>query len=184
MLLHICCAPDATTAYKRLVVDHEVKGFFFNPNVQPQEEYEKRKEAVEKLSKAWNFEVVYAPYEPEKWFKTVRGLEEEPEGGIRCKACIAYRLKKTAELAKKMGFDAFTTSLTTSPHKDVEFINFIGPKIAKSFELKYLPCVFRKKNGFLESVRYSQKIGLYRQNYCGCLYSLRKEKVCRSFGVQ
>ncbi len=183
MLLHICCAPDATTAYERLVAEYEVEGFFFNPNVHPREEYEKRKKAVEKLAQAWEIDVLYAPYEPEKWFKVVRGLEREPEGGMRCKACIAYRLKETANVTKKLGFDAFTTALTTSPHKDVEFINSIGPKIAKAFGVKYLPTVFRKKNGFLQSVRYSHELDLYRQNYCGCVYSLRKDERC-SVGIR
>ncbi len=176
ILLHICCAPDATTAYKRLSVEHEVVGYFFNPNVQPLQEYEKRKKAVEILSKAWNFKVIYPPYEPEKWFKVVRGLENLSEGGMRCRACIAYRLRQTALEAKKLGFDSFTTSLTTSPHKDVNFINDIGEKIAKNVGLKYFTSIFRKKDGFLESVRYSKELNLYRQNYCGCIFSLRKEE--------
>lgn len=176
VLLHICCAPDATTAYKRLSQEHKVVGYFFNPNIQPLQEYEKRKEAVEKLSKAWSFEVIYPSYDPKEWFKVVKGLEDLPEGGMRCKACIAYRLRRTALKTKELGFDAFTTSLTTSPHKDVNFINDIGDKIAKSVGVKYLTSIFRKKDGFLESVRYSRELKLYRQNYCGCIFSLRGEE--------
>jgi predicted adenine nucleotide alpha hydrolase (AANH) superfamily ATPase len=176
ILLHICCAPDATTAYERLSQEHEVVGYFFNPNVQPLEEYERRKEAVEKLSKAWNFRVIYPTYDPKAWFKVVRGLEDLPEGDMRCKACIAYRLRETALKAKELGFDAFTTSLTTSPHKDVNFINEIGPKIGKTLGMEYFVSIFRKKDGFLKSVKYSKELGLYRQNYCGCIFSLRREE--------
>ncbi len=176
ILLHICCAPDATTAYKRLALHHEVVGYFFNPNIQPRQEYEKRKNALEKLSRAWDFDVIYPDYDPKPWFKSVKGLEKFPEGSIRCKACMAFRLRYTAELAKKLNFDAFATSLTTSPHKDVEFINDIGTRIAKHVGVKYIPSVFRKKDGFLESVRVSRKLGLYRQNYCGCIFSLRNDE--------
>ncbi len=176
VLLHICCAPDATTAYKRLSREYEVVGYFFNPNIQPLEEYERRKDALEKLSRAWNFNVIYPLYDPQPWFRSVKGLEDLPEGSMRCKACIAFRLRQTALAAKKMGFDAFATSLTTSPHKDVDFINDIGAKIAKHMGVGYVPSIFRKKDGFLESVHYSRELKLYRQNYCGCIFSLRKDE--------
>jgi|UniRef100_A0A7V3REJ3 predicted adenine nucleotide alpha hydrolase (AANH) superfamily ATPase len=177
VLLHICCAPDATTAYIRLSQFHDVSGYFFNPNVQPFDEYSKRREAVEKLSKAWHFEVIYPEYDPARWFKSVRGLETLREGSMRCKACIAFRLKNSAIFAKENGFDAFATSLTTSPHKDVQFINDIGLRLSKSIGVGYIPSTFRKQNGFLESVRYCKALDLYRQNYCGCLFSLPKVKV-------
>ncbi len=175
VLLHICCAPDATTAYKRLSKVHEVVGYFFNPNIQPYREYEKRRNALEKLSRAWDFNVIYPDYDPEPWFRSIKGLEELPEGSMRCKACMAFRLKHTAESAKELNFDAFATSLTTSPHKDVEFINDIGAKIAKHVGVEYIPSIFRKKDGFLESVHDSRELGLYRQNYCGCIFSLRND---------
>ncbi len=175
ILLHICCAPDATTAYKRLSDEHEVTGYFFNPNIQPIEEYEKRKGALEKLVRAWSFDVIYPPYDPQPWFRVVRGLEDLPEGSTRCRACIAFRLRRTALATKKLGFDAFATSLTTSPHKDVDFINDFGTRMAKYVGVSYVPSAFRKKDGFLESVRYSRELGLYRQNYCGCIFSLRKD---------
>jgi predicted adenine nucleotide alpha hydrolase (AANH) superfamily ATPase len=177
ILLHICCAPDATTAYKRLSGAGEVVGYFFNPNVQPYEEYLKRRQALEKLSSIWNFDVFYPPYDPDEWFKTVRGLEDLPEGSMRCKACIAFRLRKSALFAKENGFDAFATSLTTSPHKDVNFINDIGTKLARKIGTTYIQSAFRKENGFLESVNYCKSLGIYRQNYCGCVFSLSKVKV-------
>ncbi len=175
ILLHICCAPDATTAYKRLSDDHEVVGYFYNPNIHPRQEYEKRKESLEKLSKAWKFEVIYPDYDPAPWFRSVKGLENLPEGSMRCRACMGLRLLNTAKEAKKRNFDAFATSLTTSPHKNVDFINDIGLRIANHVGIKYIPSVFRKKDGFLESVRYSHELDLYRQNYCGCIFSLRND---------
>jgi len=177
ILLHICCAPDATTAYKRLSKSDEVVGYFFNPNIHPYEEYLKRRKAVEKLSNLWNFDVIYPEHDPEKWFKSVRSLEDLPEGSMRCKACIALRLRQTAIFAKENDFDAFATSLTTSPHKDVNFINEIGEKLSKKVGTVYIKSAFRKENGFLESVNYCKTLGIYRQNYCGCVFSLPKVKV-------
>ncbi len=167
----MCCAPDATTAYKRLSIGHEVTGYFFNPNIHPFKEYERRKWALEVLSDAWKFKVVYPEYAPEPWFGSVKGLEELPEGSGRCRACIALRLRKSAEFAKKAGFGGFATSLTTSPHKDVPFINEIGKKLGAANGVEYIESAFRKKNGFLESLEYSKELGLYRQNYCGCVFS-------------
>ncbi|BBJ28016.1 epoxyqueuosine reductase QueH [Athalassotoga saccharophila] len=174
ILLHICCAPDATTAYKRLSESNEVVGYFFNPNVQPEEEYLRRRAALEKLAKIWNFDVIYPEYDPQRWFKSVKGLEDLPEGSKRCQACIAMRLRQSAIFAKENGFDAFATSLTTSPHKDVKFINEIGIKLSQKVGIGYIPSVFRKQNGFLESVNYCKELGIYRQNYCGCVFSLPK----------
>ncbi len=177
VLLHICCAPDATTAYRRLSEFQDVTGYFFNPNIHPLEEYMKRRQALEKLSNLWHFDVVYPPYDPEEWFKVVRGLEDLPEGSMRCRACIAFRLRRSAIFAKENGFDAFATSLTTSPHKNVEFINDTGLKLSKSIGVNYIPSAFRKQNGFLESVRYCKELDIYRQRYCGCVFSLPKVQV-------
>ncbi len=177
ILLHICCAPDATTAYKRLSGSGDVVGYFFNPNIHPYEEYLKRRQALEKLSDIWNFDVIYPEYDPDPWFKSVRGLEDLPEGSMRCKACIALRLRQSAIFAKENEFDAFATSLTTSPHKDVKFINEMGEKFSKKVGINYIESAFRKENGFLESVNYCKTLGIYRQNYCGCIFSLPKVKV-------
>lgn len=174
VLLHICCAPDATTAYRRLSEEHDVTGYFFNPNVHPIGEYEMRASAVETLSREWNFDVLFPEYDPEPWFGIVKGLEDLPEGSERCRACIAFRLKKTAEFAKEMKFGAFATSLTTSPHKDVTFINDTGKRIGAALGIEYVESAFRKKNGFLESLAHTKDLGLYRQNYCGCVFSDRK----------
>lgn len=177
VLLHICCAPDATTAYKRLSQSNEVTGYFFNPNVHPYEEYLKRREAVEKLSKLWDFDAFYPKYDPKPWFEIVKGLEDLPEGSERCEKCIAFRMSQSATFAKENGFEAFATSLTTSPHKDVRFINDVGMKIADSLKIKYIQSTFRKANGFLESVNYCKTLGIYRQNYCGCVYSFPKVRL-------
>ena len=173
VLLHVCCAPDGTTAFKRLMeMGYDVWGYFHNPNIHPRTEYEKRLESFLKLVKAWNLKYIDAPYEPQKWFEIVRGLEGEPEGGKRCEVCIYYNLKMTALKAKELGFDYFATSLTNSPHKNLDMINSIGEKVEKETGVKYLKTAFRKKNGFLQSVIYSKELGLYRQNYCGCIFSL------------
>lgn len=172
ILLHVCCAPDATIAFERLNELGEVWGFFYNPNIHPKSEYLKRLDSFLRLVKLWDLKFVEAEYDPQKWFKLVKGLESEPEGGERCKICIKNNLEKTATRAKELGFDAFATSLTTSPHKDVNFINKLGIEIGKKYGIKYIESVFRKKNGFLKSVEYSKKLGLYRQNYCGCIYSI------------
>lgn len=177
ILLHICCAPDATTAYRRLSRSNEVTGYFFNPNIQPYEEYLKRREALEKLSKLWDFDVFYPKYDPAPWFEIVKGLEDLPEGSERCERCIAFRLDQSAAFAKENGFEAFATSLTTSPHKDVKFINDTGIKLAGSIGTAYVQSAFRKENGFLESVNYCKALGIYRQNYCGCAFSLPKVEI-------
>ncbi|MDI3472747.1 MAG: epoxyqueuosine reductase [Thermotogaceae bacterium] len=178
ILLHVCCAPDGTVAFERLKELGEVWGYFHNPNIHPEEEYLKRLDSFMKLVREWDLNFVESEYNPREWFETVKGFENEPEGGNRCRMCIEFNLDKTAIKAKELGFDAFATSLTTSPHKDLIFINGVGKKIGEKYNLKYIESTFRKKNGFLLSVEYSKKLGLYRQNYCGCVFSIRKvEKV-------
>ena len=177
ILLHVCCAPDATVAFERLKEVGDVWGYFHNPNIHPRKEYLKRIDSFLKLVKKWHLNFVEAEYKPQDWFKAIKGFENEPEGGRRCEICIRYNLEKTAIKAKELGFDAFATSLTTSPHKDVKFINEVGKEIARKYGLKYIESTFRKKNGFLKSVEYSKKLGLYRQNYCGCIFSIRQPQV-------
>lgn len=172
VLLHICCAPDATTAIERLCEKFQVVGFFSNPNIHPLEEYEKRKRAVSLLKNYYDIEVIYGQYEPDRWKREMKGLENLPEGGARCRKCIYLNLLETAKAAKEKEIGYFTTSLMTSPHKDVDWIKKAGHSIEKAFGVCYYHEVFRKHDGFLNSVKKSKLIGLYRQNYCGCQYSI------------
>jgi len=155
---------------------YEVWGYFHNPNIHPKSEYERRLDSFYKLVRMWNLKYVNAPYDPSKWFERVRGLEDEPEGGKRCEVCIRYNLTMTALKAKELGFDCFATSLTNSPHKNLDMINSIGEDVERETGVTYLKTFFRKKDGFLWSVIRSRELGLYRQDYCGCIFSL-KEKI-------
>ena len=173
LLLHVCCAPDATVPYLRLRDGYEVVAFFYNPNIHPREEYEKRLNEAEKLAKLWDFPLIVGEYDAERWFSAVRGLEDEPEGGKRCEVCYALRLEESAKLAKELACDAFATTLTISPHKKAEKINALGREAGERHGVEYLESNFKKRDGFKESVRLSRELGLYRQRYCGCRYSMR-----------
>ncbi|MEA1884305.1 MAG: epoxyqueuosine reductase QueH [Thermotogota bacterium] len=172
ILLHICCAPDATTAIERLEEKFKVVGFFSNSNIQPLEEYEKRKTAVSVLKDFYGIDVIYGQYEPDRWKREMKGLENIPEGGARCRKCIYLNLLETAITSKENDISFFTTSLMTSPHKDVNWIQKAGNSIEKNIGVRYYHQEFRKRDGFLNSVKKSKLIGLYRQNYCGCEYSI------------
>jgi len=173
LLLHICCAPCSTSVIPRLSSEYEVCGFFYNPNIDIEEEYILRKSEIEKLAKIYNTPMIYGEYDVEKWRELIKGLEKEPEGGKRCEVCFRKRLKETAEVAKEKGFDLFCTTLTVSPLKNAKLINQTGKEIEKETGCKYLESNFKKKDGFKKSVELSRKYNLYRQNYCGCSYSKR-----------
>ena len=174
ILLQVCCAPDATVAVERLGEEYEVGVYFYNPNIHPVEEYLKRAEEMERLSTEIGVEIHMAPYDPEIWFEAVRGLQHEPEGGRRCEICFRMRLERTAKAARELGYDLFATVLTISPHKNADLINRIGEEIGKSTGIPYLPSNFKKKDGFKRSIELSRKYGLYRQDYCGCLFSKQR----------
>lgn len=170
VLLHICCCSCASVCIERLEEEgFEVIGFFYNPNIHPESEYQRRKE-IEKLKKNFKIEIIEAEYIPEEWFRAVKGLENEPEGGKRCEVCFKLRLKKTRELCLEKNFDYFTSTLTISPHKDSKLIEELGLSLDKE---RFLPRDFKKRDGFKESVKKSKELGLYRQNYCGCIFSKR-----------
>jgi len=176
LLLHICCAPDATVGIERLSHDWDLEGLFLNSNIHPPQEYTKRLMALDALADEMGFSFKEGPYEPEVWFESVRGLEEEPEKGRRCEVCIRERLRATARLAKKSGFDAFAAVLTVSPHKDAGMINRLGAAAGEEFGVEYVPTDLKKQNGFKRSVKLSKQYGIYRQDYCGCEYSRNREK--------
>jgi len=171
ILLQVCCAPDATVASERLGDEYRVGVYFYNPNIHPREEYIKRVEEIERLSIEIDVEIHPAPYEPEEWQKAVRGLEHEPEGGQRCETCFRMRLERTAMAARELGYDLFATVLTVSPHKNASLINRIGEEIGQAVGVPYLPSNFKKRDGFKRSIELSRKYDLYRQDYCGCIFS-------------
>ena len=170
VLLHICCAVCATSCVERLRQEgHQVYGYFYNPNIQPPGEYFTRLQETEELARKENFPLITGNYNVDDWFIHTRGLEKEPEGGRRCAKCFAMRLEKTKELAKEKHFSAFTTTLSVSPHKNAQLINEIGQNIDEGL---FLVRDFKKKDGFKRTQEFAQKYNLYRQNYCGCIYSL------------
>ena len=152
---------------------YEVCVYFYNPNIYPYEEYSKRLEAQRYLCKEFNCQLFEGEYEPQEFYKVSIGFENEPEKGKRCDKCFELRLMKTAEFAKNIGIKTFTTSIVISPHKNYEKLVNIGQKIALKFDLEYLAIDFKKKDGFLKTNNISKEFNLYRQNYCGCEFSIR-----------
>lgn len=173
LLLHICCGPDATTAFERLHPEFKVTGYFHNPNIHPESEYCKRLAAVETVSSRMGFPLQEAPYQPDAWRRAVCGLEREPEKGRRCQACFLYNLRATAAKATELGMPHFTTSLTVSPHKNAADVFAAGEQAGREHGVAFVAADFKKRDGFRRSLELSNRFGLYRQNYCGCMYSLR-----------
>ncbi|GBE18555.1 hypothetical protein BMS3Abin16_01159 [archaeon BMS3Abin16] len=178
LLLHICCAPCSTEAVTRLLSGHEVTGFFYNPNIHPREEYDLRRRELEKYADEQNIPLIFSDYDVEHWTDLTGGLESEPEGGRRCTVCFQMRLEKTADVAAELGFDAFTTTLSISPHKNSAVINAVGAQASAKYGVSFLAEDFKKKDGFKKSVESSKLHGLRRQSYCGCVYS-KKERTSK-----
>jgi predicted adenine nucleotide alpha hydrolase (AANH) superfamily ATPase len=152
--------------------DYDVVMYFYNPNVHPYGEYVRRLGNSQKVGERLGVGVEEGSYDVNGWLKEIECFEEEPEGGRRCKLCFAMRLRGAAEYAKKNGFDCFTTTMTISPHKDSDVINEIGRKLADEFGIEWVHSDFKKKDGFRKSTEMSKDMGLYRQKYCGCFYSV------------
>lgn len=161
---------------ERLKDRFDVTVFYFNPNIEPLEEYERRKAEQQKVCKFWNVPFVDADYDNAGWHKFVQGLEKEKEGGARCQKCFEFRLQKTAEFAKEHNFDVFATTLSVSPHKNTNVINMVGEEISKNIGIEFLPESFKKQDGYLRSIQISKDLALYRQNYCGCLFAKNQGK--------
>ncbi len=171
IVLHICCGVCAAGVVERLTLErHQILGLFCNPNIHPLEEYNRRLEVARRVAKEFNFPLEEAPYQPEEWFKETSSLENEPEGGRRCEVCFRLRLKKTYLYMKDCGGDAFATTLTISPHKSAEVINRVGWEIGGE---RFLARDFKKKEGFKRATELAKNLALYRQDYCGCIYSMR-----------
>jgi predicted adenine nucleotide alpha hydrolase (AANH) superfamily ATPase len=175
LLLHVCCAPDATVAFERLSRDWFVVGYFFNPNIHPADEYSKRLGEFVRLGHAMGMETRNGEYLDSKWMQAVKGLENELEKGKRCDVCFRLRMAETAKVAKAEGFDAFATVLTVSPHKNARKINEIGQELSEIYDVHYLETDLKKQDGFKRSVELSKQFGLYRQKYCGCRFSWHAE---------
>lgn len=175
LLLHSCCGPCSTSVINSLKDDYKLTIFYYNPNIYPQKEYLKRLEEQKKYIKLsnQNIKVIDGDYTDHTLFESeFTGLEGCPEGGERCKKCIYLRLKKTAEFAKQNGFQIFASTLSVSPHKNANLINELGLKLQQDFNVEYLVSDFKKKDGYLNSIKISKEFGLYRQKYCGCKYSI------------
>ena len=184
LLLHSCCAPCSSHCLSELSPQIGVTVLYYNPNLDCAGEYEKRKrEQLRFLRETGLADFLDCDYAPEDYLAAVRGLEEEKEGGARCAVCFRLRLDRTAREAKARGFDYFATTLTVSPLKNAKLINTIGFAVAEEVGVKYLPSDFKKRGGYLHSVKLSEEYGLYRQNFCGCRFSKaeaekrRKEKI-------
>lgn len=172
ILVHVCCAPDALFVFGLLKADYEVTGFFSNSNIHPREEYALRLEEARKVARTLGLPLLEDDYDPEAWFAVTRKFADEPEKGRRCDVCYATRLARTAQAAARQGFDAFATVMSLSPWKKAPVMNRIGRQFAARHGLAFLAADFKKKDGFKRSVDLSHAHGLYRQDYCGCLYSL------------
>ena len=171
VLLHTCCGPCSSACIERLSNYLDVTVYYYNPNVEPYEEYLKRKETQIKLLEELNIPYIDADYDNDYYRAQVKGLESEKEGGARCPVCFKIRLKRTAEVAKEKGFDYFCTSLTVSPHKNSDIINKIGHVIGEDIGIKFLYSDFKKREGYKRSIELSKEYDLYRQDYCGCLFA-------------
>lgn len=179
ILLHSCCGPCSTAVVERLSGRFDITIFFYNPNITDREEYEKRRLAQIEFIEQYNTNIdskdrlayLEGPYEPERFYEAVKGLEEEREGGRRCTPCFQLRLEKTAETASMSGFDTFGTTLTVSPYKNFELINKLGMQLGMRYGLTFLGEDFKKQGGYQRSIELSKKYHLYRQHFCGCEFS-------------
>ena len=175
LLLHSCCAVCSSYVIACLRTHFELAVLYYNPNIEPLEEYEKRKsEHLRLLEEYSEVRIMDTDYENESFKKIAEGLENEPEGGARCSKCIELRLSRTAELARDNNFDYFCSTLSVSPHKNAVLINSLGKKLQDEKKVKWLYSDFKKRDGFLKSNTESKRLGLYRQDYCGCIFSKQK----------
>lgn len=180
LLLHSCCGPCSSAVIERLTEHFRLTLYYYNPNIEPEAEYRRRLAEQERLLTLLpgGLSLLPCEYDHDAFSAFAQAMADEPEGGKRCLSCFALRLGQTARAAKKNGFEYFTTTLSVSPHKNAEALNAIGEGIARQLGVRYLTADFKKKNGYLRSLQLSKAFDLYRQDYCGCLYSKpRKESL-------
>ena len=178
LLLHSCCAPCSSYVLEYLSAYFRITVFYYNPNIYPPSEYHTRAEEqrrfIQALPTRYPVDFIEGDYIPEDFYDCARGMERLPEGGERCFACYRLRLLQTARMAKEKGFGYFASTLSISPLKNAEKLNEIGELLAREYQVCWLPNDFKKKNGYQRSTELSKEYGMYRQDYCGCVYSLRE----------
>ncbi|WP_099467897.1 epoxyqueuosine reductase QueH [Konateibacter massiliensis] len=187
LLLHSCCAPCSSYVLEYLSQFFKITVFYYNPNIYPQQEYEMRVKEQEKFIKdvpaTHEISFVAGEYDTKTFYNMAKGMENEKEGGERCFGCYELRMKQTAQLAKEMGFDYFTTTLSISPLKNSQKLNEIGGKLEGEYEVNYLYSDFKKKNGYKRSVELSKEYEMYRQDYCGCIFSMREREAAKALSA-
>lgn len=171
LLLHTCCGPCSTATIETLKEDYDITLYFYNPNITEQDEYELRVKAQKQVANYFGVNIIIAKYNPSSFFEMTDGMEDEAEGGIRCEKCFKLRLEKVAKTAHERNFQAFDTTLTISPHKNYEKVSKIAKELSEKYGVEYLNGNYKKKDGFKRSIEISKELGLYRQKYCGCIYS-------------
>jgi predicted adenine nucleotide alpha hydrolase (AANH) superfamily ATPase len=176
ILVHVCCAPDAAYVIGLLQEDYDVTGFFYNPNIHPAEEYALRLLEAKKVAHILDVRLVEDAYDDTRWLALTQKFKDEPEKGRRCDVCYALRLGRTARAASAQGFDFFTTIMSLSPWKKADVLNRIGRMFGRRYGVKFLEANFKKKDGFKKSVEISRAWDIFRQDYCGCIYSRRNLK--------
>jgi epoxyqueuosine reductase len=180
LLLHSCCAPCSSAVIEKLTPYFDITIFYYNPNIEPYQEYMKRKDEEIRFINEYPHQhllnIIDCDYDNLKYHEVVKGLETVPEGGVRCFKCYNLRLEKTAEMAKQLGYDYFGTTLSVSPYKNSQKINEIGSMLANKYEIEFLFADFKKNNGYLRSIELARDYHLYRQNYCGCIYAQKKDQ--------
>lgn len=176
LLAHICCAPDAAYVVSLLSQDFEVTAYFYNPNIHPRKEYDLRLEEARRVAERLDFPLLEGEYDAGRWMRITAKFRDEPEKGRRCDVCYALRLERTARAAVGRGFEYFTTVMSLSPWKKAPVLNRQGRMFGLRFGVLFLEADFKKKDGFRKSTELSRNLGLYRQQYCGCLFSLQERK--------
>ena len=181
LLLHACCAPCSSYVLEYLSNYFEITIYYYNPNIHPKDEYLRRinelKKFLDEFEKKNKIEIFEEHYDPTEYFNYIKGLENLGERSKRCYMCYSLRMEEAVKYAKKNSFDYFTTTLSISPYKDAQWINEIGSLLENKYNIKYLYSDFKKKNGYKRSLELSKNYGLYRQDYCGCIYSKQEREV-------
>ena len=177
LLLHACCAPCSSAVLEKLANFFDITIYYYNPNISDQKEYNKRinelKRFISKFNTKYQVKLIEGKYEPEKFNEMAKGMEHLPEKGKRCYYCYEMRIKDTAKVAEELNFPYFTTTLSLSPHKNANWINEIGKKQEDNYKTTFLYSDFKKEEGYKRSIELSKEYDLYRQDYCGCIYSKR-----------
>ncbi len=173
LLMHACCAPCSSSCLERLKDHFEASAYFYNPNIENGEYIKRKNELIRFITETGWADLLECGHDEGEFYSAVKGLESCPEGGKRCAECFRLRLKETARAAKENGYDYFTTTLTLSPLKDASLINSLGEELGKEYGVNWLYCDFKKENGYLRSLQLSKQYSLYRQDYCGCVFSRR-----------